>query len=411
MSEEQKNCQGEQAAPALPPPASVSVSTPPFPVGAHCQAGTLVGEAMAIATGVQSLASSFTTPKTWRHQLGAYFVKGVAVATALIGVLMGIETFFQNQQENARNQADSLFSAARLQLSSGQAAIRANAVRSLPALAQFQNIVQSQPSEYSLGSHLLNRFWRKRTEQPLKLQCWTLFREFAQQPRIQTFTNATETDVDSSALLQEGVSWERRIRSNLSDRDFDTSGSLLFKAKLANAQGIGLDCSAITFGAADLKFANLSSSKFDGSNLDAAVLDGAVFNGASLQSANLAEVKAVKADFSFAKCGKAVFRKATLNGVTFKQTSLESADFTGATLDGASFSQSVLRDTNFARASLRAAVFSQTNVSSASFDEADVDGADFTAAVGISKATLSKARNSDKALLPTEQKNTALNKP
>ncbi|MBP7949396.1 MAG: pentapeptide repeat-containing protein [Verrucomicrobiales bacterium] len=227
---------------------------------------------------------------------------------------------------------------------------------------------------------------------------------------MQKFTNANEVDIVSSALLQEGVIWEKQMRKERSAVSVDMSGSLLFKARLANAQANGLDCSGMSFGAADLKFSSLPSCVFDDCNLVRAVLDGALLNNASLNSASLSEVSAVKADFSFAKCNRTEFRKAALNSATFKQTTLDAADFTRATLDDASFSQAKLRSVRFVGASLRKTIFSQTDVTTAVFDDADVEGADFTAAAGVTKALLAKAKNSDKALLPPEPKTTT-NKP
>jgi uncharacterized protein YjbI with pentapeptide repeats len=405
MGKKPNNQQGQK--PRTVPPAAGQPSglanASPIPV--NCNATVLTSEARAISDGVMSIATNIgkvTATPSLLSRLWTFAKFFTWVGGTIIGALFGIETFFQHQQENYRNQADALFNSSREQLASEQAAIRANAVRSLPPLARFQNIVQSQPSDYFVGSHLLNRFWYNRTEMPLKRQAWTLFREFAQQPRVQKATNTDEVDIVSSALLQEGVAWEKRMQMERATPSVDMSGSLLFKARLSNAKANGLDCSRTSFGATDLKFANLPSCIFDDCNLVRAALDGALFNNARLSGASLSEASATKADFSFAKCSKTVFRKSVMAYATFTQTVLDGADFSGAILDGASFSQANVQAANFSGASLRKTIFSQVDVSTASFDAADVEGADFTSAFGVSKALLDRAKNSDKVLLPSD---------
>ena len=388
----------QQATPLIDPTATVgtvhSLTEP-------CGLETLVSEARTIAAGVRTIASELSK---------IHFSHVWPYLAALIAALFATETFLQHQQETARNQADALFSSTRDQLASSSAAIRANAVRSLPPLAEFQSIVQSEPRKYFVGSYLVNRFCLRRFEQPLKSQCWMLFREFAQQLRMQQLTSADEVDVVSSALLQEGVAWEKRIRFDKSSRTLEMSGSLLFGAKLANAKGIGLDCSDMNFGPTDLKFANVASSNFDDASLLRASLEGALLNNTSFKSACLAEANLTKADLSFGKCPDADFRKARLRSVTFKQTVLTRANFSGADLDSCFFTQANIADANFSGASLRGTVFSQTDVSTASFNGADVENVDFTSAFGVSKTLLANAKNFDKAVVgPEEQKNTFKN--
>jgi len=400
MDERSGNSSDNQATTTTAP-----VAAAPAPV-AHgpsaCDAGLLVGEAKHIAEGVASLATHFRGEQIpgWRAGLrraGPY----VLALSAVIGALFAMEQFLGYQQENERTRADALFSAATEQLASPHAAIQAGAVRSLPRLGHFLDVARSQPGEYFFGSHLINRFVRSHNEYPLMRRSWMLFRDFAAQPRTRSIADSSESDAVSSALLQEGAAWEKRLRMGKTITDIEMAGSLLYKAKLANAQGIEGDYRGINFGAVDLTNANLSGSRFDDCGLSGAHFIGAILRGASLKFAYLAEARLRNADFSFAYLDDAVFKKAQLQGATFTQTSLIRADFTDGTLDEARFSQATIREAIFNNASLRGAVFSQTDVSAGSFKGADVEGADFTAAIGFSSVTLSGARNVRKARLPS----------
>jgi len=381
------------------------VAAPPAPV-AHgpsaCDAGLLVGEAKNIAEGVASLATHFRGEQIpgWGARLrraGPYLLP----LSVVIGAFFAMEQFLGYQQENERTRADALFSAATVQLASPHTAIQAGAVRSLLRLGYFLDVARSQPGDYFFGSHLINFFMRSHNEYPLMQRSWMLFRDFAAQPRTRSIADSSESDAVSSALLREGADWEKRLRMGKIMTDIEVSGSLLYKAKLANAQGIEGDYRGINFGAVDLTNANLSGSKFDDCGLSGAHLNGAILRGASLKSAYLAEARMRNADFSFASLDDAVFKKARLQGAIFKQTSLARADFTDGTLDETTFSQATIREAIFNNASLRGAVFSQTDVSSASFKSADVEGADFTTAIGLTNTTLSGARNVRKARLPS----------
>jgi uncharacterized protein YjbI with pentapeptide repeats len=381
------------------------VAAPPAPPALGplaCGAGLLVGEAKNIAQGVASLATHFRGEQIprWHTRLrraGPYLL----ALSVVIGALFAMEQFLGYQQETERTRVDALFSAATEQLASPHTAIQAGAVRSLPRLGYFADVARSQPGDYFFGSHLIHRFVRPHNEYPLMQRSWMLFRDFAAQPRTRSVGDSSESDAVSSALLHEGAVWEKRLRMGKTMTDIEVSGSLLYKAKLANAQGIEGDYRGIIFGAVDLTNANLSGSKFDDCGLSGAHLDGANLRGASLESAYLAEAKMRKADFSFARLDDAIFKRALLQGATFTQTSMVQTDFTDATLDGVTFSQTTIRHALFNNASLRGAIFSQADVSSASFNEADVEGADFTAAIGFSNTTLSGARNAQKARLPS----------
>jgi len=316
-----------------------------------------------------------------------------------IGALFTSEQFLASQQEAESSRAEVRFSAVAQQLASSQLAIQAAAIRSLPALGAFQDVPRPQPGDYVFGSHLINRFLRSRREYPFMQRSWTLFQEFASQPRTSAVVGSSTENIVSSAILREGAAWEMRQRMETTVTDAGT-GSLLYKANLANAYGIDLDFRHINFGGVDLRNANLNASKFDDCGLSGARLDGAVFRGASIKSAYLAEARMQGADFSFAVLDGAILKHATLQRATFTQTSLVRADFTDSILDGATFSQAIAHDAIFTNASLRGAVFKQADISSASFEGADVEGADFSTSIGFINGTLNGARNVRKARLP-----------
>src|SRR2546425_6031853 len=203
-----------------------------------CEAGQLVNEAKSIAAGVTSLATHFTRkdiPHWWERVLHAKPV--VLVLSVVIGALFTSEQFLASQQEAESSRADVLFSAATEQLASPQAAIQAAAVRSLPRLATFRDVPRPQPGDYFFGSHLINRFVRSRREYPFMQRSWTLFREFAAQPRTSIVVNPSTENIVSSAILSEGAAWEMRQRIGARAADAG-KGALLFKAKPANAYGI-----------------------------------------------------------------------------------------------------------------------------------------------------------------------------
>jgi len=364
------------------------------------EAAPLVDEARAIAAGVTSLAKHFTEKDVsgWRSRVlkAKPFVVALSV---LIGALFATEQFLASQQEAESSRAEVLFSAATEHLASPQEAIQAAAVRALPRLATFRDVPRPEPGDYFFGSHLINRFVRTRREYPFMQRAWTLFREFAAQPRTPTAVAPLAEDIVSSAILREGAAWEMRQRMETRITD-PGMGSLLYKAKLPNAYGIDLDFRQVNFGGVDLRNANLSASKFDDCGFSAASLDGAIFRGASLKKAYLAEAKLQSADFSFAVLDQAILMHATLQGAKFTQTSLVRADFTDSMLDGATFSQASAHHAIFRNASLRNAIFKQADISSALFEGADVEGTDFTTSIGFTNGTLAGARNAEKARVP-----------
>lgn len=361
------------------------------------EATPLVDEIKAIAAGVTSLAKHFTSKEVSDWHALALKVKPFVVAlSVLIGALFATEQFLASQQEAESSRAEVLFSAATEHLASPQEAIQAAAVHALPRLATFRDVSRPEPGDYFFGSHLINRFVRTRREYPFMQRAWTLFREFAAQPRTPTTVNPLTEDIVSSAILREGAAWEMRQRMETRITD-PGMGSLLYKAKMPNAYGIDLDFRHINFGGVDLSNSNLSASKFDDCGFSAASLEGAIFSGASLKRAYLADAKLERADFSFAFLDHAILMHATLQGAKFTQTSLTGADFTDSKLDGATFSQAIAHHATFRNASLRNAIFKQADISSAVFEGADVEGTDFTTSIGFTNGTLAGARNAEKA--------------
>lgn len=369
-------------------------------VSATYGADSLIAEAKIIAKGVSSLASHFCEQvPAWQAMLRSARLYLLPLSV-IIGAIFAVEQYFGNRQKDERTQMAALFSATTNQLASPYEAIQAGAVRSLPQLGYFKDVVRPLPNDYFIGAHLINRFVRSRSEYPFMKQSWLLFRDFAVQPRTESIANPVESNIVSSALLWEGTAWEKRLRTEKAMMDIKMSGALLYKAKLANAQGIDGDYQGINFGAVDLTKANLVGSKFDNCGLSGAQFNDANLTGVSLKDAYLAEAQMRNVNFSFSHLDNAMFKKTILKRATFTQTILVETDFTEATLDKATFNQATMSHTIFKNASLRGAVFSQTDVSSASFEGADVEGADFTTAIGFSKGILSKARNVQRAHLP-----------
>lgn len=375
-------------------------ATPLVSAQPSTEAAPLVDEAKTIAAGVKSLAAHFTGEGTPPWRARALKAKPFVLAlSVVIGALFATEQFLASQQEAESSRAEVLFSAATEHLASPQAAIQAAAVRALPRLATFRDVPRPEPGDYFFGSHLVNRFVRSGREYPFMQRAWTLFREFAAQPRTSTAVGPLTEDIVSSAILREGAAWEmrQRVETRITDPGM---GSLLYKAKMPNAYGIDLDFRRINFGGVDLRNANLSASKFDDCGFSAASLDGAIFRGASLKKTYLAEAKLQSADFSFAFLDQAILMHATLQGAKFTQTSLVGADFTDGMLDGATFSQAIAHHAIFRNASLRNTIFKQADISSALFEGADVEGADFTTSIGFTNGTLTGARNAEKARVP-----------
>ncbi len=366
-------------------------------------------EAKQIAEGVKRIAKNLDrepTPKgvgAVLQKIRRLTTKTIIIATTTVGGFFAVETFFQHQQESSRNQADAQFTASREQLASVQSALRASAVRSLYSLSKFENFAQLQPSQYHLGSHILGRYWHHSIERPLESQCWTLFKEFAQQERLDVHMSSLKEDLVSTALLETGISWERFFQDQRLFREVPVTGAVLHHAQLPKAQGSNIDAHSMDLNRVNFESANLANSNFDNCGMAEALLANAVLTGSTFRSTYLADADLSHADFSFTKCQEATFHRSVMTKASFSQSNLGKADFKGARLDSSLFNQAFLRGASFDAASLRFVSFKQVDLDSVSFDGADILGADFRTALGISPITFANSLNVSEALLPEVQ--------
>ena len=316
----------------------------------------------------------------------------VIFISILGGGVFALEQYLASKYEASQARIEGQLSSASMALGSPDAIVQTNAVRTLARISAFS----TYPIPRGIGSlwgHMRAEIFGYSPEYPYFDQVWLILRDFATSRSTLTFP------LVSSEILQQGATWEHRVREG--DRiPTQTRGSLLFQAILTRAKGNDLDLHGIQFGAANLDSANLSGSDCSGCGMLGVSIVGGILRGTIFENAYLAEANLNGADLSFARLNGVVLQLAHLEKAVFRQTDLSAADLSEATLDGSRFSQAILDSTDFTRSSLRGARFEQSDVSTAKFDRADVEDADFTGALGFSRSLLLKALNSEHALIP-----------
>jgi uncharacterized protein YjbI with pentapeptide repeats len=168
------------------------------------------------------------------------------------------------------------------------------------------------------------------------------------------------------------------------------NGAQLAGAVLTGAVWPGIDLSRGGLWGADLSRSDLSGASLERAFGERTTLHGARLAGAILKHAKMNEANAAAADFSGAKAGSSVwkranFQRANLRHADFRNADLREADFTGAVLTGAWLNEARLDGAILTRAVLSSADLSDARLhcvrlSDALLDNACLEGADLTEA-------------------------------